>query len=159
MWPVLLVLALVGGQGAAKPAEPKPAIKEIKIGTGAKAANGDLVTVHFIAATSAGKEIGNSERRGLPYKFVVGDAKSPKYLDVSVRGMQVGGERRVTLPPALAFGAKGAPPVVGPNATLVLTIKLLGISKTGEPHLLPLDSVEWLRQASPSMEPLLCCHG
>ena len=129
-----MLLSFIGiwavGQDAVIPkAAPKAVIQDIRAGNGPKVVLGDLVTVHFIAATPKGKEIANSEKRGLPYKFVIGAPESPRYLQAAVEGMKAGGVRRVVLPPELAFGPKGAKPILAPNTDLVLHLRLLKVEK------------------------------
>lgn len=105
------------------------AIYELKAGAGRAVRDGDLVTMHVIAATPEGKEIANSEKRGLPLRFVLGNAETPGYLDLAVRGMALGAERKIILPPDLAFGANGEPPIIPPNATLVVRVRVIKIER------------------------------
>lgn len=115
------------------------AIYELKAGTGREVRDGDLVTIHVVAATLEGKEIANSEKRGLPLRFVLGNAETPAYLDLAVRGMSLGAERRVVLPPELAFGADGEPPIIPPNATLSVRVRVVRIEKA-KPDIAPLHT-------------------
>lgn len=107
---------------------------EISKGAGRVVADGDIVVVHVVASTMDGREIANSERRGLPIKFKMGDPLTPSYLDYSVRGMSSGGYREVVLPPKLAFGTKGALPFVAPNTTLMLRIRMVKIESPPPPR-------------------------
>jgi FKBP-type peptidyl-prolyl cis-trans isomerase len=83
-----------------------------------------VLTLQFVASTKEGRELASTIKRGLPYRILLGDDQ-PSYLQLAVFGMQVGGEREVTLDPDYAFGTMGAAPIVGPNTTLVLRVKIL----------------------------------
>jgi peptidylprolyl isomerase len=108
------------------PAQPQAEIEEIVLGTGQHAAPGFLVTVHFIVRDSAGREVANSERRGLPYTFEQG-ARGNDFWSRLAAGMRTGGERLVKLPAELAFGSGGVPPIAPPGS-LEIRVKTLRVA-------------------------------
>ncbi len=101
--------------------------REVKVGTGAPVVVGDRVTVHFLVATPTGEELANSRKRGLPYTLVV-TAEPNDLLSRVVVGMRIGGSRFASLPPERAFGAAGLIPIVPPNATLEVTVNVVGVA-------------------------------
>ena len=104
------------------------------IGTGAPIAPGQTAIVHYtgwLYSTSApenkGEKFDSSRDRGQPFEFVVGGGTVIKGWDEGVVGMQVGGRRRLTIPPELGYGPGGARNVIPPNAVLLFDVELLGI--------------------------------
>ncbi|RYX85336.1 FKBP-type peptidyl-prolyl cis-trans isomerase [bacterium] len=135
-------LALVSGASFAKPAQkaaPKKAtpatrttksglkITDLKIGTGAKAVAGKTVSVNYKGTLTNGKMFDQSYGRG-PFQFGLGSGQVIKGWDEGVAGMKVGGKRKLVIPASLGYGAAGAGGVIPPNATLVFTVELLGVS-------------------------------
>lgn len=105
-------------------------IEELRIGNGQKATGpGQFVTVHYAGRLEDGTEFDSSHRRGEPFAFPLGVDYVIRGWDEGVVGMRVGGKRRLTVPPRLAYGEKGAGGVIPPNATLVFEIELLDISE------------------------------
>lgn len=102
-------------------------IEDIVVGTGKVAAPGDIVVVHYTGKLLSGKKFDSSVDRGEPFKFQLGAQKVIKGWDRGVKGMKEGGKRKLTIPPDLAYGAKGAPPDIPPNSTLVFDIELLKV--------------------------------
>ncbi len=103
-------------------------------GTGAAAAAGQLVTVHYTgwlhdpsAPEAKGRKFDSSRDRGQPFQFQLGAGHVIAGWDLGVLGMQVGGQRRLTIPPELGYGARGAGGVIPPNATLVFDVELLAV--------------------------------
>ena len=99
---------------------------DIKVGTGAEAQKGQKVTVHYTGWLTSGKKF-DSSVGGKPFPFKIGNGDVIKGWDEGVAGMKVGGKRQLRIPPDLAYGAKGYPGVIPPNATLVFDVQLVGI--------------------------------
>jgi FKBP-type peptidyl-prolyl cis-trans isomerase FkpA len=103
-------------------------IEEITIGTGAVAVVGDTVTVHYVGTFLNGTVFDSSVARGTPLDpFRLGSGAVIPGFDQGVQGMRVGGQRRVTVPPSLAYGSQGSGPVP-PNTTIRFDIQLLAIA-------------------------------
>lgn len=98
-----------------------------EVGTGAEATNGKRVSVHYTGTLTNGSKFDSSLDRGDPFQFVLGGGQVIKGWDQGVLGMKVGGKRRLTIPPDLGYGARGYPPVIPANSTLVFEIELLGV--------------------------------
>jgi peptidylprolyl isomerase len=113
-----------------KGAPPKELeIKEIEEGTGAEAKAGDEISVQYIGVGyESGKEFDSSWSRGAePFTFGLGAGQVIPGWDQGVEGMKVGGRRELIIPPELAYGEAGSPPVIGPNETLIFVIDLLAV--------------------------------
>jgi FKBP-type peptidyl-prolyl cis-trans isomerase len=102
-------------------------IEEIVIGNGSVAAKGNNVTVHYTGWLTDGKKFDSSKDRGDPFVFSLGRGQVIQGWDQGVAGMKVGGKRKLTIPPDLGYGARGAGGVIPPNATLVFEVELLGV--------------------------------
>jgi FKBP-type peptidyl-prolyl cis-trans isomerase FkpA len=102
--------------------------EDIKVGTGAVAEAGKSVTVHYTGWLTDGKKFDSSKDHGQPFTFRLGGGEVIKGWDQGVAGMKVGGQRKLTIPPSLGYGARGAGGVIPPNATLVFEVELLGVN-------------------------------
>lgn len=114
----------------AKPtgAPPKKLVVEDLIeGKGPAAKAGDQVRVNYVGVSfKSGKEFDSSFRAGQPFELELGAGMVIPGWDRGLVGMKVGGRRKLTIPPDLAYGDQGSPPAIGPNETLVFVIDLLG---------------------------------
>lgn len=102
-------------------------IQDIKVGTGDEALNGKTVTVHYTGVLTDGKKFDSSRDRNQPFSFSLGAGQVIQGWDMGVVGMKVGGLRKLIIPPHLAYGEQGNPPVIPPKATLIFEIELLGV--------------------------------
>jgi FKBP-type peptidyl-prolyl cis-trans isomerase len=100
---------------------------DIKVGTGPVAAAGHTVKVHYTGWLTNGKKFDSSVDRGEPFTFNLGGGQVIKGWDEGVAGMKVGGKRQLRIPPALAYGDRGAGGAVPPNATLIFDVDLLSV--------------------------------
>jgi peptidylprolyl isomerase len=120
-----------------RPQIPKPegdipfdlVIEDLVVGEGAEATSGTKVSVHYVGvAFSTGDEFDASWNRGKPFEFKLGKGQVIPGWDVGVQGMRVGGRRKLTIPSAMAYGARGAGGAIKPHEPLVFVVDLLDIS-------------------------------
>jgi peptidylprolyl isomerase len=100
---------------------------DIRVGTGAIPQTGQTVEVHYTGWLADGKEIDSSRDRNAPFSFPLGLGRVIKGWDEGISTMRVGGIRKLIIPPALAYGARGAGNVIPPNATLIFEVELLAV--------------------------------
>ena len=104
-------------------------LDDLEVGTGDEAVAGCIVEVHYVGVSwSDGKQFDASWDRGDTFKFALGKGQVIEGWDQGVAGMKVGGRRRVTIPPMLGYGKRGAGGVIGPDETLVFVVDLIGLS-------------------------------
>ena len=143
--PVLLLAVSCGGDdgGSTAPTSPTPSspsvgldvefsVTDLTVGTGPEAMNGDTLSVHYTgwlydpnATENKGMQFDSSQSRG-PFSFVLGAGQVIDGWDQGVLGMQVGGERRIVIPPELGYGSSGQGPIPG-DATLLFEVELVDI--------------------------------
>lgn len=100
---------------------------DLVVGAGREAAAGDKATVHYTGWLTNGTQFDSSVDRRDPFSFSIGAGKVIPGWEEGVAGMKVGGKRKLTIPPQLGYGARGAGGVIPPNATLVFDIELLDV--------------------------------
>ena|SRR6478736_7226198 len=106
--------------------------EDITVGSGDEAKAGNQVTVHYTGWLqntdgSVGSKFDSSKDRNEPFDFPLGSGHVIKGWDQGVEGMKVGGVRKLIIPAALGYGARGAGGVIPPNATLIFEVELLGV--------------------------------
>ena len=102
-------------------------IEDLRPGTGAEASAGKTVTVHYVGTLTNGTKFDSSRDRGKGFSFKLGAGQVIKGWDQGVAGMKIGQLRKLTVPPELAYGTRGFPPVIPPNSTLVFEVELLEV--------------------------------
>jgi peptidylprolyl isomerase len=113
------------------PAGDPPAelqVEDLTVGEGDEATPGHEVDVHYVGVSwSTGDEFDASWNRGDSFRFGLGKGQVIQGWDQGVAGMKVGGRRRLTIPPGLAYGDRGAGGAIAPGETLVFVVDLLGV--------------------------------
>jgi FKBP-type peptidyl-prolyl cis-trans isomerase len=100
---------------------------DVAVGQGDVAEPGRTVRVHYTGWLPSGKKFDSSRDRGEPFAFTLGAGQVITGWDQGVKGMKVGGRRKLVLPPQMAYGEAGAPPDIPPGATLVFDVEVLGV--------------------------------
>ena len=103
-------------------------IEEIRVGSGDTAVSGQFVSVHYTGWLTDGTKFDSSKDRDEPFEFPLGQRTVIAGWDEGVQSMRVGGVRKLTIPPHLGYGARGAGGVIPPNATLVFEVELLDVA-------------------------------
>lgn len=101
-------------------------IEDKKLGEGAEAKSGNMITVHYTGTLENGTKFDSSLDRGEPLAFTLGVGQVIKGWDEGVLGMKIGGKRKLTIPPELAYGSR-AVGSIPPNSTLIFEVELLGV--------------------------------
>jgi peptidylprolyl isomerase len=103
-------------------------LEDITVGDGDEAVSGRIVEVHYVGVSwQTGQQFDASWDRGETFKFALGKGQVISGWDQGVTGMKVGGRRRITIPPMLAYGKRGAGSVIGPDETLVFVVDLVAV--------------------------------
>lgn len=102
-------------------------IEELVEGTGATPKFGQTAVVHYTGWLTDGTKFDSSVDRGRPFEFPLGQGRVIRGWDEGVATMKVGGKRKLTIPPEMGYGARGAGGLIPPNATLVFEVELLDI--------------------------------
>ncbi len=103
-------------------------LDDLVVGEGEEAVAGRVVEVHYVGVSwQTGRQFDASWDRGDTFKFGLGKGQVIAGWDQGVVGMRVGGRRRITIPPMLAYGKRGAGGVIGPDETLVFVVDLVGV--------------------------------
>ena len=102
-------------------------IEVITEGEGEVAQNGQKVHVHYTGTLENGTKFDSSRDRGRPIAFTLGEGEVIRGWDLGIAGMKVGGRRKLTIPGHLAYGERGYPGVIPPNATLLFDVELTRI--------------------------------
>ncbi len=97
------------------------------VGAGAEAVAGKSVTVNYVGTLQDGSKFDSSIDRNQPFTFTLGAGQVIPGWDEGIAGMKVGGKRKLVIPPDLAYGAQGYPPVIPANATLTFDVELLDV--------------------------------
>lgn len=115
-----------GEKPAVQPNVTKLESTDLVVGTGAVAEPGKAVTVHYRGTLTNGTEFDASRKHGEPFTFNLGAREVIRGWDEGVKGMKVGGKRKLVIPPSLGYGEDGQGPIP-PNATLVFEVELLDV--------------------------------
>lgn len=101
--------------------------EDLVVGEGREAEAARVVRVHYTGWLTSGKKFDSSKDRGEPFEFTLGAGRVIRGWDEGVAGMREGGTRKLVVPPALGYGARGAGRVIPPDATLVFEVELLEV--------------------------------
>lgn len=102
-------------------------IEDLKVGQGNEVKSGDTISIHYLGTLTNGTKFDSSYDRGQPFQTQIGVGQVIKGWDLGVVGMKPGGKRRLTIPPDLAYGERGAGGVIPPKATLIFEVELVNI--------------------------------
>lgn len=134
MFRILLVVSFIAfGLGAQDTKNSKSkevtnlVIKDVKVGKGKEAKDGNEVTVHYTGTLTNGKKFDSSKDRNQPFTFILGRGEVIKGWDRGVKGMKVGGIRKLIIPSYLGYGDRGAGADIPPGATLLFDVELLKV--------------------------------
>jgi len=129
-----LIVAFGCGNGGERGNVTELIRQDVRVGTGAEAQAGRTVTVHYTGwlydaarPDKKGSKFDSSRDRNEPFSFSLGGGEVIQGWDQGVAGMRVGGQRTLTIPPQLGYGARGAGGVIPPNATLLFDVELLEV--------------------------------
>jgi peptidylprolyl isomerase len=114
-------------QTAAESGQPSVTKEDLVVGSGPEVKRGDHVTVHYTGSLTDGTVFDSSVERGTPFDYTAGIGQVIPGWDLGVVGMKKGGKRKLTIPPNLAYGARGVPGKIPPNATLLFQVEILDV--------------------------------
>ena len=123
LFAMAIALTACGDEGSTPVTELQ--IIDLVVGTGAEAATGQVVSVHYTGWLADGTKFDSSLDQGDPFSFPLGEGRVIQGWDQGVVGMKVGGKRRLIIPPELAYGEEGFSNVIPPNAELTFEVELL----------------------------------
>jgi len=112
---------------ASKPAPTGLQKEDAVVGTGAEATAGKQVSVQYTGKLTDGTVFDSSYKRNEPFSFTLGSGQVIPGWEQGILGMKVGGKRKLTIPPALAYGPNGVPGAIPPNAVLIFDVELLKV--------------------------------
>ena len=119
-------------QEANQPQVTELITEDVVVGEGQVAETGDVVSVHYTGTLLDGTKFDSSKDRGTPFSFDLGAGMVIEGWDVGVAGMKEGGTRILTIPASMAYGQRGVPGAIPPNAPLKFEVELLEVSKALE---------------------------
>ena len=102
-------------------------VTDVKVGSGPRAESGNTVAVHYTGWLMDGTKFDSSVDRGQPLVFQLGQGRVIKGWEEGIKGMRVGGKRKLTIPSSMGYGAQGYPPVIPPDATLQFDVELMDV--------------------------------
>ena len=102
-------------------------MEDLVLGTGPEAKDGSSVTVHYTGWLTDGKKFDSSRDRDEPFAFRIGKRMVIRGWDLGIKGMKVGGKRKLTIPSELGYGDGGYPGLIPPRATLVFEVELMSV--------------------------------
>ena len=102
-------------------------IEDLMVGKGEEVKSGDYITIHYSGILEDGQKFDSSYDRGTPFKTRIGVGEVIDGWDMGVVGMKVGGKRKLVIPSSLAYGERGIPGVIPPDATLIFEVELISI--------------------------------
>lgn len=123
----MFVPGLLGRAGAEVTTPSGLKYTDLVVGTGPSPRVGQTAVVHYTGTLTDGTKFDSSHDKGQPYPFVMGTGPVIQGWHEGIATMKVGGRRRLVIPPTLAYGPLGRPPLIPPNATLVFDIELLDV--------------------------------
>jgi len=101
--------------------------EDLVVGNGTMADPGLTVTVNYAGTLVDGTHVDSSADHGRPFTFQLGASAVIAGWDQGIKGMRVGGKRKLTIPPDMAYGARGSGDRVPPNSTLIFEVELVGV--------------------------------
>ena len=101
-------------------------IEDVKVGTGAEAVSGKMISVHYVGTLDNGTKFDSSRDRGMPFEFQLGAGQVIQGWDQGFAGMKIGGIRKLTIPASLGYGDRANGPIPA-NSTLHFEVELLGV--------------------------------